>query len=363
MMNEQQPSTGEREIQPVDTLSQEIATGVPTEDHADLHSGETSGLQTERRKRIWMPPWTWTLLTALFAVGIGLEIGYIKWGLSNPATTPVRQVTADSAVTVDPVALPEESVAAALPTSYTLQTTFGGIGPQLLEAGAFDLETFAAVYQSKGLPLTAAQRAILTEGSDEAITVDAGSSYFLLNFFWALGLTNQNPILTEGLMQTNSGGQIERFASTGGWTLATIPIPDLYASTPIIELTPEQQALVEEVASAAYRPCCDNHTAFPDCNHGMALLGMLQLMAAQGADADAMFEAAKYANLFWFPQQSQEIATLVKVTEGQTYADADARTLVSANYASGSGFRTIHQWLVDNGHLGQPQGGGNSCGV
>lgn len=43
---------------------------------------------------------------------------------------------------------------------------------------------------------------------------------------------------------------------------------------------------VEEVAAAVYRPCCNNHTPFPGCNHGMAMLGLLELMAPQRASAD-----------------------------------------------------------------------------
>lgn len=298
------------------------------------------------------------VVSALLATsfGAGLGAGYAIWGRS-----PSEIVHVVVPATPAPISTPERRPT--LPTRYLLKTTFGDIGPHLIEAGAFSPDAFAAIYQRKGQPLTATQQAILTEGSDEAIVFDADNAYFLLNLFWALGLTNRNPILTEGPMATNSGGQIERYASTGGWTLATVPIADLYASTSIVELTAEQQALVAKVATAVYRPCCNNHTAFPDCNHGMAMLGLLQLMASQGASADEMFEAAKYANAFWFPQQSLEIATLIKVTEGVNYTDADARTLVSANYASSSGFRSIHQWLADNGHLGQPQNGGSSCGV
>jgi hypothetical protein len=47
----------------------------------------------------------------------------------------------------------------------------------------------------------------------------------------------------------------------------------------LIPLTAEQQALVEEVAAEIYRPCCNNSTLFPDCNHGMAMLGFLELLA------------------------------------------------------------------------------------
>jgi hypothetical protein len=56
---------------------------------------------------------------------------------------------------------------------------------------------------------------------------------------------------------------VERFASTGGWSLAAKPITDVYASMDLISLTVEQQKLVEEVATAIYRPCCNNHTLFP----------------------------------------------------------------------------------------------------
>jgi len=58
-----------------------------------------------------------------------------------------------------------------------------------------------------------------------------------------------------------------------------------------------------------------------------------------------------------------EIATLLKVTEGVDYADADARRIVGANYASVSGFNTVHNWLVSTGNLGKPASDGNSCGV
>ena len=73
------------------------------------------------------------------------------------------------------------------------------------------------------------------------------------------------------------------FASTGGWTLGVKKATELYASTKIMSLTDEQQARLLEVASQVYRPCCNNPTHFPDCNHGMAMLGLLELMASQDA--------------------------------------------------------------------------------
>jgi len=42
------------------------------------------------------------------------------------------------------------------------------------------------------------QLIILTQGSDSKIVINQSNAQFLLNFFWALGLVNQNPVLTEG---------------------------------------------------------------------------------------------------------------------------------------------------------------------
>ncbi len=95
----------------------------------------------------------------------------------------------------------------------------------------------------------------------------------------------------------------------------------------------------------------------------MAMLGLLELMAAQDATVNDMREAAKFVNAFWFPQQMAEVATLLKVTEGIDYANAEAQLVFSANYSSSSGFQAIRRWLADNGHLSQLASGGNRCGV
>ena len=152
-----------------------------------------------------------------------------------------------------------------------------------------------------------------------------------------------------------------KFASTGGWTLATKPITELYASLDLIPLTAEQQQRVEEVAAAVYRPCCNNPTLFPDCNHGMAMLGLLELMASQGASTDQMFEAAKYINAFWFPQQNLETALYLKANQNVNFEDANARLVTGAEFSSGSGFASTHQQLQTSGLLPQAPQQGGSC--
>ena len=246
---------------------------------------------------------------------------------------------------------------------YALPASYGEIGPQLLAASAIDYDLFVQAYQGAGKPLTAEQLAILREGSDAKIVFDNENAYFLLNFFWALGLANQNPLLEEGPLQEYSDGQVGRFASTGGWTIGQKPAAEFLSSASIIPLTPEQQARLEEVANAVYRPCCNNPTTFPDCNHGMAMLGLLELMAAQGATADEMFEAAKYVNAYWFPQQTLELAIAFKASEGLSFADVDPRQAVGPELFSESGFRALHQMLAESGLLQQTPNQGGSCGV
>ena len=249
------------------------------------------------------------------------------------------------------------------PEGYSLEAKLGDIGPQLLAAGAVDYNAFVEVYEKSGQPLSKDQLAILTQGSDADVVFDRENAYFLLNFFWALGLANENPILTDGPMVEYSEGQVERFASTGGWTIATKPITEVYASAQILPLSPAQQKRLDEVAKGVYRPCCNNPTHFPDCNHGMAMLGMLELLASQDASAEEMFTAAKYANAFWYPQQTLELATFYKTTQGLDFSQVDSREIVGPNFSSGSGFQAVHQWLTENGVLEDTSGGGSSCGV
>jgi hypothetical protein len=309
------------------------------------------------------------ILLLVYALGLGS--GYMVWGRA-PITSLITANAAgastsvgNSKATAGPASGEPVSVISqiSMPDGYTLPVSYGDLGPQLLEAGAIDYERFVQVYKQAGQPLSKAQLKILTEGGDAPIIIDKSNAYFLLNFFWAFGLTNKNPILEEGAMMQYGADQVGRFASTGGWTIGAKPVTQLYSSTPIIPLTAEQQARLEEVASAVYRPCCNNPTAFPDCNHGMAMLGLLELMAAQDASTDEMFEAAKYVNAFWFPQQSLEMALFFKASKNQDFADVNARQMVGPSFSSASGFQALHQWLGQKGLLEQAPNSGSSCGV
>lgn len=318
-------------------------------------------LRLRKRARII----TW-VVSAVLAFALGLGSGYAVWG-RQPAMLHSDTMETSTPVATEPHE--DEIDLAALsrqvnpPEGYTLPARFGDVGPQLIAAGAIDLDRFAQVYTESGRPLTEAQLMILTNGSNESIVIDSDNAYFLLNFFWAFGLTNQNRILTEGPMMQGGVDQIGRFASTAGWTIGAKSPVELYASAPLVTLSPDQQLRAEEVARQVFRPCCDNPTHFPDCNHGMAMLGLLELMAAQGATSGDMLKAAKYINAFWYPQQALEQAVYLKMARGLDFAQAEPRQVVAASFSSASGFQVVHQRLAESGVLKQRPEGGSSCGV
>lgn len=298
-------------------------------------------------RRIRQIAWIVIVVTLAFLFGIGS--GYLNWGQAESADLKQQKELAALYEQVNPK------------DGYALPVSYGDLGPRLIESGVVDYNAFAAIYANSGNPLSETQTEILKYGSDEQIVVTSENAHFLLNYFWGVGLANKNPILTEGPIVQNSGGQVERFASTGGWTLAAKPVTEIYASVDLIPLSPEQQARVEEVAAGVYRPCCNNPTLFPDCNHGMAMLGLLELMASQGASTDQMFEAAKYVNAFWFPQQNLEAALYLKSTQDMDFEDAEARLVTGVRFSSGSGFAAVRQQLQASGLLPQVPNQGGSC--
>ena len=245
----------------------------------------------------------------------------------------------------------------------TLPVVYGDIGPQLIQVGAIHLDAFTAAYEQAGQPLTPEQLEILQSGSNEAIVIDQENAYFLLNLFWALGLTNQNVILTDGQMMDAGASQVGRFASTGGWTLGNLDPTDLFASQALVALTADQHNLVEIAANLVYRPCCINHTGFPDCNHGMAMLGFLELMAAQDASLEEMLVAAKYINAYWFSSQAYDLALFFKAADGLNFSEVPTREAMSVDYFSSYGYAQVRNWLASRSLLQENLGDGSGCGV
>lgn len=346
-MSEEKPDLPENIVEHAEIVER-IA---PVEEAVSHREGEARRQPTRRRLNRSRAAWA-LLMVVIYLFGLGS--GYGLWGQPTPEEKTTLQKESDLAKIMAQVNPPE---------GYTVPAHFGDMGPKMAEAGVFDLAEFAQVYEQANQPLTEQQTVILKQGSDSPVVFNSQNAYFLLNYFWAVGLSNKNPILDSGPIQTQSQGKIENFASTGGWSLAKKPLREIFSKLPLMTLTALQQKNLEEAAKAVYRPCCDNPTHFPDCNHGMAMLGLMELMASQNATVDQMLAAGRYANAYWYPSQTVEQAIFFKNTTGQNYQDIDARLLLGRRYSSGSGFQTLHQYLAQNNQLPQAPKNSNGCGV
>lgn len=240
--------------------------------------------------------------------------------------------------------------------SLSLPIAWGDKGRQLQQLGVIDRKAFDAVYSQRG-GVSADMRSMLDAPMDGQIVMTKDNADTLLNVFWAFGLANKNPILEKGPMMDPRYKGAGNFASTGGWSLAVGDPMNHYSMHAMVTLTPEQQALVERISQNIYRPCCNNSTYLPDCNHGMAMLGLLELMAAQNVSEQEMYKTALAVNTFWFPDNYQTIAQAF-AKQGIAWADVDPKKALSAEYSSGSGYANIVAGLKP-----KQSGGGPSCGV
>ncbi len=308
----------------------------------------------------WGLPLSILLLVSIIALYLlprlpdQIKVNFVSDSMQVSDSAPLNSPNTNQ-ITPRPAAFPEEP--------YTLNATYGDIGPALLSRGVIDYEGFVGLFDQAGHPLSPNQRQILQTGVDRRISIEPDNAHFLLNFFWALGLSNRNPLLESGRMEEISQGDIGRFASTGGWSLGRMPGSELYSAFEILPLMSDQQRLLAKVASSVYRPCCNNPAAIPDCNHGMAMLGVLELMAAQGATEAEMFEAAKQINGFWFPHQMQHVADFFKATQGWDYAEIPGEIASGPAVFSGTGHQNLVTQMDELRLLDRSPDNGASCGV
>jgi hypothetical protein len=183
---------------------------------------------------------------------------------------------------------------------------WSNLGVKMAEAGVIDTKKFENLYSQRG-GLSEADKKLLYGAKNGKVKITPENSGMMLNMLWAFGLSNKNPILENGPMMDPRYDGAGNFASTGGWTLAKGSAMDHYSMHSFVVLTREQQELVEKVSKNIFRPCCKNSTYFPDCNHGMAMLGLLELMASDGASEEEMYKIADEVNALWFPELSEKV--------------------------------------------------------
>lgn len=274
--------------------------------------------------------------TPLSILAAGALIAFAMTG--NPAgKSSSVSAGADAQAQFQESVLPADGVA--------LPITWGDLGAKLVAVGAIDPEKLIALYKDRG-GFLAEYRKMIEEHANEEIVITNWNSGYLLNLFWALGLANSNPILEDASEMMNPAyGGAGNFASTGGWTLSKGKPMDHYNMHSLVILTADQQAIVDRVSRNIFRPCCGNSTHFPDCNHGMAMLGLLELMASQGVSEVDMYKTALAVNSYWFPDTYLTIATYMQ-QKGVEWKDVSPQEVLGKDFSSSSGFANIASQVV-----------------
>lgn len=279
------------------------------------------------------------LITLLLGIGIGVATpqGMLRSIITKSTNKFPEQNTNNSSTTFEELqrtVVPEEG--------YTVRLNWGDTGKKLVEAGGIDLARYQEIYADEALQ---DELSYLTEAKQDGITVTPENAHFWVNTLWALGLAQQSDVLDKGIMGTQYKDTIGNFASTGGWTLGSKDAVTLYSSSAIIPLTEDQQRTVTEITSNIYRPCCGNPTSFPDCNHGMAILGLVELMVSQNFSEEEIYRAALAFNSYWFPQTYIDLAYFFQTTEQVPWKDVDAKRALSKDFSSAGGYASIKQQI------------------
>jgi hypothetical protein len=317
----------------------------------------------ENIKKSWVPTIAWicgVLALAAFGIMFDVEIkpssNVKQWGALS-GQQPAPSLPAAGSAAENKLA-PDSLKTAVLPAEgYTVPIKWGETGKKLVAAGAIDINKFQQNYAGEQY---AELLTYLTENQEGGITVNEQNAYFWVNTLWALGLTQKSDVLDKGIMGTTYRQQLGNFASTGGWTLGAKEATKLYSSAVIVPLTAQQQELVTKVSENIYRPCCGNSTAFPDCNHGMAILGLLELMASQGAGEQEMYKASLAFNSYWFPQTYMEMAYYFETADNTPWKQVDARKALSVEFSSAAGARKLKEQV---GTVPGAGAGGGGCGA
>ncbi|MBI4100723.1 hypothetical protein HY439_03230 [Candidatus Microgenomates bacterium] len=273
-----------------------------------------------------------------------------KSGSAAPSASNTNGAGNVDITQLEKIVLPERGV--------ELPVVWGDFGKKLIDAGVIDQTKFEQIFTQGGRTLSDDDRKLISGSGNGKLKMTKQNSQVILDLLWAFGLANKNDVLEKGEMMRDPK-QVGNFASTGGWTLAKGKATDYYSSLPLVTLKPEQQALVEKVSQGVYRPCCGNSTHFPDCNHGMAMLGLLELMAAQGATEQEMFKNALAVNSYWFPQTYVELAAYF-AERGTTWDKVNPQEVLGFNYSSAKGYNQIRPQIKS---LPPVQQGGGSCGA
>ena len=248
-----------------------------------------------------------------------------------------RLYSANLSKTGDP--LYDEAVVQVLPPGgFQSNISLGNSIIRLVQDGVINPKKFESLYRN-GSAVPQELRNVLNQPSDQPIRLTRQNANVYLNLLWPLGLSNH---MQANDMSPLNGSRLYNFSSTAGWTLGNASNGGLYFNKfRIVSLTPQQEAMVTMIAQNTYRPCCNNPTFFQDCNHGSALLGLLELGASQGLTENELYREALMFNSFWFPQVYVLLAVHFEASSHLGWSEVDPRLALSYDFSSLAGFYSI----------------------
>lgn len=296
---------------------------------------------------------SWNLLTSGRAIAQPVDNGLPNPGDNQPNALPAPAAN-------DNGKLFDEALAKVFPEQgFRSNIRLDDSVVKLVENGVIDRAKFEAIYQGGG-GLPAELKNALDGPSTGTILLTRTNASYYVNLLWPLGLANY---MSGNEASPVNGSSLFNFASTGGWNLGKEQNGGAYFNKlKLVALTPEQEALVIRIAQNTYRPCCNNSTFFQDCNHGSALLGLLELGAAQGLDEQQLYREALAFNSFWFPQNYVQTAVYFKAVSNTDWERVDAKTVMGKDFSTSSGAGAAARKVSELGLFPQ-QRGGPSCGV
>ncbi len=221
---------------------------------------------------------------------------------------------------------------------FKISAKWGDVVKKMVDTGALDPKKLEALLANKyGQQIEPAWTDILN-GKDANLEINAKNSVFMMYLLWVLAKENDNKILHDSPFASSFGPDYDIGAGKPG-----------YGDVKLLTLTPEQQTIAKKVAENAYRPCCGQSTARPDCSHGYSALGLIQLMASQGFSEKEIFDAFIKFNSFWFPSNYIQTAIYFKINEKQDWEQVDKELVAGQQFSSVSGSQQVKKALQNAG--------------
>ncbi len=219
---------------------------------------------------------------------------------------------------------------------FVTNVRWGNIVSKMVNEGALDPQKLENILTKRyGQEMKPQWREVLA-GKDAYLEISNDNAVFMMYLLWVLAKHNDNQILLESSLSKYFTNYDIGVGKVG------------YGDMELLSLTPAQQKVAKEVTENAYRPCCGNSTARPDCSHGFSALGLVQLMASQDFNKEEIFDVFVKFNSFWFPETYIKSAIYFKVIEEKNWNEVDKELISGVEYSSLKGSYKVKNYLKEN---------------